>query len=40
VYQVNVAVPPDLPAMVYPLSVTANGIASNSQNIQVQGRNP
>jgi uncharacterized protein (TIGR03437 family) len=40
VYQVNVAIPPDLPATVYPLSVSVNGIASNSQNIQVQGRNP
>jgi uncharacterized protein (TIGR03437 family) len=40
VYQVNVAVPRDLPAMVYPLSVSENGISSNSQNIQVQSLNP
>jgi uncharacterized protein (TIGR03437 family) len=40
VYQVNVAVPADLPPLVYPLSVSVNGIASNSENIQVQGRNP
>ncbi|MGA2270838.1 MAG: metallophosphoesterase [Bryobacteraceae bacterium] len=40
VYQVNVAVPQDLPAMVYPLRVSVKGIASNSQNIQVQSRNP
>jgi uncharacterized protein (TIGR03437 family) len=40
VYQVNVAVPQNLPAMVYPLRVSVKGIASNSQNIPVQARTP
>jgi uncharacterized protein (TIGR03437 family) len=39
-YQVNVHIPPDLPAMAYLLRVSENGIASNSQIIQVQSRTP
>jgi len=39
-YQVNVHIPPDLPAMAYLLRVSENGIASNSQIIQVQSRIP
>jgi uncharacterized protein (TIGR03437 family) len=40
VYQVNVAVPQDLPDGVYSLRVSEKGIASNSQIIQVQSPNP
>src|ERR1035437_1381976 len=40
VYQVNVAVPQDLPAAVYSLSVSEKGIFSNSQMIPVQSLNP
>jgi uncharacterized protein (TIGR03437 family) len=40
VYQVNVVVPQNLPARTYPLRVTVQGNPSNSQNIQVQARNP
>jgi uncharacterized protein (TIGR03437 family) len=39
-YQVNVHIPPDLPPMAYLLRVSENGIASNSQIIQVQSRIP
>jgi uncharacterized protein (TIGR03437 family) len=40
VYQVNVRIPQDLPATTYLLRVSEKGIASNSQIIQVQSRNP
>jgi uncharacterized protein (TIGR03437 family) len=40
VYQVNVAVPVNTPPKTYPLRVSVKGNASNTQNIQVQGRNP
>jgi uncharacterized protein (TIGR03437 family) len=40
VYQVNVAVPQNLPAAVYSLSVSEKGIFSNSQMIPVQSLNP
>jgi uncharacterized protein (TIGR03437 family) len=40
VYQVNVVVPQNLPAKTYPLQVSIKGNTSNSQNIQVQARNP
>lgn len=42
VYQVNLAVPLTLPSGVYPLRVSApaKGNFSNSQSIQVMGRNP
>jgi uncharacterized protein (TIGR03437 family) len=40
VYQVNVAFPQDLPARAYLLRVSEKGIASISQIIQVQSRNP
>ena len=40
VYQVNVKVPLNLPPKIYPLRVTVKGTVSNSQNIQVQARNP
>jgi uncharacterized protein (TIGR03437 family) len=40
VYQVNVAVPQNLPAAVYSLSVSEKGIFSNSQIIPVQSLNP
>ena len=39
-YQVNVAIPQNLPAMVYPLRVWVKGISSNTQNIPVQSPNP
>jgi uncharacterized protein (TIGR03437 family) len=39
-YQVNLLVPPDLPAKVYPLRILAKGTLSNVMNVQVQGRIP
>ncbi|HEY1337184.1 MAG TPA: metallophosphoesterase [Bryobacteraceae bacterium] len=39
-YQVNVVVPLDLPAKIYPLRVMAKGSLSNTQNVQVSSRTP
>jgi adhesin/invasin len=39
-YQVNVVIPANLPANIYPLHVSVKSIASNSQNIQVKALNP
>ena len=40
VYQVNVTVPQNLPAKIYPLQVSTKGHASNSLNLPVQARTP
>jgi uncharacterized protein (TIGR03437 family) len=39
-YQVNIRIPQNLPAQIYPLSVSVKGKSSNSQSLQVQLRNP
>ena len=39
-YQVNIKVPQNLAAQIYPLSVSVKGKSSNSQSLQVQLRNP
>jgi uncharacterized protein (TIGR03437 family) len=39
-YQINVVVPPNLPAKTYPVRIAAKGIFSNSMNVPVLPRTP